>query len=129
MYRAGIFKQSMVTRHRVEMGLLYRPARLHRLAEFIPGLHKRLKIRAQLPSCDILLVTTKYTYGWRRNRGSVSALTAGAYTTAFLMMVDRVKGGGRAPPPPPPGWADFTTESGHCHSVFVTDIRRGDRGW
>jgi hypothetical protein len=28
----------------------------------------------------------------------VSALSAGAYTTTFLVMVDRVKGGGRAPP-------------------------------
>jgi hypothetical protein len=33
---AGIFKQSMGARHRVEIGLSYRPARLHRLAEFIP---------------------------------------------------------------------------------------------
>jgi hypothetical protein len=34
--RAGIFKKSMGARHRVGIGLLYRPARLHRLAEFIP---------------------------------------------------------------------------------------------
>jgi hypothetical protein len=34
--RAGIFKQSMGARNRVEIGLSYRPARLHRLAEFIP---------------------------------------------------------------------------------------------
>ncbi len=38
-------------RNRGGIGLSYRPARLHRLAEFIPlesvpGLHKRLKIRA-----------------------------------------------------------------------------------
>jgi hypothetical protein len=33
---AGIFKQSMVARNRVGIGLSYRPARLHRLAEFIP---------------------------------------------------------------------------------------------
>ncbi len=33
---AGIFKQSMGARNRVGTGLLYRPARLHRLAEFIP---------------------------------------------------------------------------------------------
>jgi hypothetical protein len=32
---------------------------------------------------------------------SVSALSAGAYTTTLLVMVDRVKGGGL-------GWADFT---------------------
>jgi hypothetical protein len=69
---AGIFKQSMGARHRVGIGLSYRPAGLHRLAdsfvwevpdpdgmvrtqgiafpmhslESIPGLHKRLKIRA-----------------------------------------------------------------------------------
>jgi hypothetical protein len=33
---AGIFKQSMEARNRVGIGLSYRPARLHRLAEFIP---------------------------------------------------------------------------------------------
>ncbi len=38
---------------------------------------------------------------------SVSALSAGAYTTTLLVMVNRVKGGGRAPSPSP-GWADFT---------------------
>ncbi len=34
--RAGIFKQSMGARNRVGIGLSYRPAGLHRLAEFIP---------------------------------------------------------------------------------------------
>jgi hypothetical protein len=34
--RAGIFKQSMGTRNRGGIGILYRPARLQRLAEFIP---------------------------------------------------------------------------------------------
>jgi hypothetical protein len=34
--RVKIFKQSMGTRNRVVMRLLYLPARLHRLAEFIP---------------------------------------------------------------------------------------------
>jgi hypothetical protein len=34
--RARIFKQSMGARNRVGIGLPYRPARLHRLAEFIP---------------------------------------------------------------------------------------------
>jgi hypothetical protein len=33
---AGILEQSMVTRNRVGVGLSYRPARLHRLAESIP---------------------------------------------------------------------------------------------
>jgi hypothetical protein len=50
VYRAKFFKQSMGARNRVGIGLSYRPARLHRLAELIPwnipGLHKRLKIRA-----------------------------------------------------------------------------------
>ncbi len=36
----------MGARNRVGMGLSYRPARLHRLAESIPGLLKRLQIRA-----------------------------------------------------------------------------------
>jgi hypothetical protein len=34
--RAGIFKESMGARNRGGIGLSYRPARLHRLAEFIP---------------------------------------------------------------------------------------------
>ncbi len=34
--RAGIFKKSMGARHRGGIGFSYRPARLHRLAEFIP---------------------------------------------------------------------------------------------
>jgi hypothetical protein len=34
--RAGIFKQSMGARSQGGIGLSYRPARLHRLAEFIP---------------------------------------------------------------------------------------------
>ncbi len=38
---------------------------------------------------------------------SVSALSAGAYTTTLYLMVDRVKRGGRAPPPSP-GWANFS---------------------
>jgi hypothetical protein len=39
VHRAGILEQSMGARqcrHRVGIGLSYRPARLHRLAEFIP---------------------------------------------------------------------------------------------
>ncbi len=34
--RAGIFKESMGARNRGGIGLSYRPARLHRLAEFVP---------------------------------------------------------------------------------------------
>jgi hypothetical protein len=45
--RAGIFKQSLGARNRVGIGLSNRAARQHRLSELIPGLHKRLKIRAQ----------------------------------------------------------------------------------
>ncbi len=33
---SGIFKQSMGSRKRVGIGLLYRPARLHILAELVP---------------------------------------------------------------------------------------------
>jgi hypothetical protein len=33
---AGIFKQSVEPRNRVGIGLLYRTARLHRVAELIP---------------------------------------------------------------------------------------------
>jgi hypothetical protein len=51
-YRAGIFKKSMGATNRGGIGLSYRPARLHRLTEFIPwnpfrGPYKHLKIRAQ----------------------------------------------------------------------------------
>ncbi len=35
--RAEIFKESMGTRNQGGIGLSYRPARLHRLAEFVPG--------------------------------------------------------------------------------------------
>jgi hypothetical protein len=35
-YRAGIFKKSMGAMNQGGIGLLYRPARLHRLAGFIP---------------------------------------------------------------------------------------------
>jgi hypothetical protein len=35
-FRAGIFKKSMGARHRVGLGLSYRPARLYRLAELMP---------------------------------------------------------------------------------------------
>jgi hypothetical protein len=45
--RAGIFKKSMGARHRVGIGLLYRPARLHRLAEFIPWNRFRGPIHVQ----------------------------------------------------------------------------------
>jgi hypothetical protein len=53
IWTAGIFKKSLGARKRGGIGFSYRPARLHRLAEFITwnrflGLHKRLKIRAQL---------------------------------------------------------------------------------
>ncbi len=36
LYRAGIFKQSTGARNRVGIELSNRPARLHRLAEFVP---------------------------------------------------------------------------------------------
>jgi hypothetical protein len=45
--RAGIFKKSMGARHGVRIGLLYRPAKLHRLAEFIPWNQFRGPIHVQ----------------------------------------------------------------------------------
>jgi len=53
---AGILKQFMGARNRVGIGLSYRPARLHSLAELVPwnrihGLHKSLKIWALM--CDV----------------------------------------------------------------------------
>jgi hypothetical protein len=45
--RAGIFKKSMGARHQVGIGLLYRLARLHRLAEFIPWNRFRGPIHVQ----------------------------------------------------------------------------------
>jgi hypothetical protein len=60
-----------------------------------------------------------------RNRGSVSALSAGAYTTTLYVIVDIIKRGGRALPksPPSPGSANFSImmecmpENGSCHSL------------
>ncbi len=43
---AGIFKQSMGAKNREGIGMPYRPARLHMLAESILELLKGLKIRA-----------------------------------------------------------------------------------
>jgi hypothetical protein len=45
-HSAGILEQSMGARNRVGIGLSHWPARLHRLAESIPGLLKSLKISA-----------------------------------------------------------------------------------
>jgi hypothetical protein len=43
---SSVLEQSMRARNRVGTGLLYRPARLHRLVKTIPGLLKILQIRA-----------------------------------------------------------------------------------
>ncbi len=51
---ARILEQSMGARKWVGLGLPYRPARLHRLAESIPGLLKSLKIPS--PEIDCCLV-------------------------------------------------------------------------
>jgi hypothetical protein len=45
--RARIFKEAMGARNRGGRGLLYRPARLHRLAEFIPWNRFRGPIHVQ----------------------------------------------------------------------------------
>jgi hypothetical protein len=62
-----------------------------------------------------------------KGRGEIGGvylpLSAGAYTTTLLLMIDRMKGGG--PPHPAPVWAEFTimmkctstSESGHCQSI------------
>ncbi len=69
LFRAGIFKHSMAARNRVQIGLSYRPARLHSLAKLIPGLLKRLKIRILdafwSKSCDIWWFCLVYTWGLR----------------------------------------------------------------
>jgi hypothetical protein len=51
---AGILEQSIGARNRVGIWLSYRPARLHRLAELIPGLLESLKIPSQckFSTCD-----------------------------------------------------------------------------
>jgi hypothetical protein len=54
--RAGIFKKSMGARHRVGIGLLYRPARLHRLAEFIPWNRFRGPIHVQKYQLRVLKI-------------------------------------------------------------------------
>jgi hypothetical protein len=58
---AGIFEQSMGARIRVRIGLSYRPARLHRLAESISGLHNSFKIGALFPSvCTVHSMNKSY---------------------------------------------------------------------
>ncbi len=49
---AGKLGGAIGARNRVEMGLPYRPARLHRLAESIPGLLRSLKIPSLAGRCD-----------------------------------------------------------------------------
>jgi hypothetical protein len=48
--------------------------------------------------------------------GSVSAVSARAYTTTFYVMLDIVKVGRRAPPPPP-AWANFSIMT-ECMKVY-----------
>jgi hypothetical protein len=62
--------------------------------------------------------------GAERNRGCVSALSDGAYTTTWLLMVSRVKEGGRAYPTFTrlvyfTIILECTPESGHFHSVCI----------
>ncbi len=54
LYCAGILEQSMRARNREGIGLSYRPARLQRLAESIPGLLKSFKIGLWI-SCERFL--------------------------------------------------------------------------
>ncbi len=68
--RAGISKKSMGARHRVGIGLSYRPAGLLRLSELMPwnlfmGSIKRLKIRAQHTLSLVRWVTTRTVSWWR----------------------------------------------------------------
>ncbi len=80
-----------------------------------------------------MVFSTEYIQGLSRYRGSVSALSAGAYTTTLYVIVNKVKGRGLAPlPPPSPAWADFyimiecMPESDRCHSVYsVVFMARG----
>jgi hypothetical protein len=53
--RAGIFKEAMGARNRGGRGLLYRPARLHRLAEFIPWNRFRGPIHVQKYQLRVVL--------------------------------------------------------------------------
>jgi hypothetical protein len=46
--------------------------------------------------------------GIERNRGSVSALSAGAYTATLYVMVNIVKGCGRLHPQSSPAWDNFS---------------------
>ncbi len=61
------------------------------------------------------------------NRGSVPALSAGAYTATLYVHDGKYSEGGRAPPLSP-AWAnfsimkEFTPESVRCHSVHVYSV-------
>ncbi len=56
----GILEQSIGARNRVGIGLLYRPTRLHRLAESILGFLKSLKIPS--PEIEQLIVVLRWVY-------------------------------------------------------------------
>jgi hypothetical protein len=58
---------------------------------------------------------------YRRIRGSVSALSAVAYTTTLLVMVDRVKGEGVDSPPPLTRVGRFYHHDGITVTFHVVD--------
>ncbi len=60
---ARIFKPSMGTRNLVGIGLSYRPARLHMLAELTPCSTQSLKIRAKILAKEICL-----SLPWNKNK-------------------------------------------------------------
>ncbi len=74
-FRAGIFKKSMGARHRVGIGFLYRPARLHRLAEFIPWNRFRGPIHVQKYQLRGLLYPYPYHDEFRSSHHRVHIFT------------------------------------------------------
>jgi hypothetical protein len=80
--RAGIFKKSMGARQRVGIGISYRPARLHRLAELMP---------------------------WNRFLGSINVLKYGLWVRRRYMgqrniMLEMRMGGSERDEDGHPGW-------------------------
>jgi hypothetical protein len=78
VFGAGIFKQSMGARNRIEIGLSYRPARLHGWRNFFLGIdswvHKRLKIRARIATHTIDSDDYRVHTEWQRPLSGVHSI-------------------------------------------------------
>ncbi len=87
----------------------------------LSGVHPLMRVKSDHYTFQLRGQITEHIKGQSKNRGSVSALLAGAYTTTVYVMADIVKGGGRAPPSP-------QCHHPHQHGLFHHDGMYG-RKW